>query len=76
MLPLVVPGVLTTGAQSFTPPGTEYRAARCSTTVSLYITALDLGEGLSTIIICTDYCNSRKKVVPMVASKKNIGNSH
>ena len=33
---------------------------------------LDLGEGSSTIIVCHDYCNSRKKVVPMVASKKTL----
>ena len=33
----------------------------------------DLGKGSSTIIICTDYCNSRKeseKLFPMVGSKK------
>ena len=28
-----------------------------------YDTGLDLGEGLSTIIVCTDYCNIRKIVV-------------
>ena len=34
-------------------------------------TILDLGKGSLTIIVCHDYCNSRKKVVPMVASKKH-----
>ena len=33
---------------------------------------LDLGKGLSTTIVCTDYCNSRKKLFPMVASKKKV----
>ena len=31
---------------------------------------LYMGEGSSTIIVCTNYCNSRKKSFPMVASKK------
>ena len=44
---------------------------------SLYLEQwrLDLGKRSSTPIVCHDYCNSRKKVVPMLASKKNIGNS-
>ena len=42
------------------------------------VNTIDLGEGLLTMIVCNDYYNHRKyseKVVPMVASKKNIGNS-
>ena len=42
------------------PPSTDY----------------DLGEGSSTIIICTDYCNSRKKkLFTTIASQKNTVNS-
>ena len=35
----------------------------------------ELGQNMLTIIVCSDYCNSREKVVATIASLKNIDKS-